>query len=351
MEAALVVLMMGGGFGLIFFIAQWSRKRNNERWMAASQRLKLQFEPATGFGRPRMWGTYRGHPVTLDIRVYGSGKSQKTYTRAEVNLSSELPRGLAVSNEHFFSGVGKFFGSQDIQVGKPALDDAFVIKGDNEHEVRALFASAGLLHPLQKLCNQRGGVSGNAAWVEIFGFIHDANKMSLMLDQVVDVAQAFDKALGAPPPPTLVPEDTHVPVERTPPPEIPRQPAPPIPSTRTATSPPPLRPASRSAPAKPPEDPLQRLAERMLMRRERLEILETLTDPRSLQIEVTTVEDTREADGKSLVGTVGKVTVEVRYPPDRGHEIEGMTRGDQVGLTARCTGWEDFRRRAVFEIC
>lgn len=335
MEAALVVLMMGGGFALIVFIAQWSRKRNNERWLGASQRLKLQFEPATGFGRPRMWGTYRGHPVTLDVRVYGSGKSQKTYTRAEVNLSSDLPRGLAVSNEHFFSGVGKFFGSQDIQVGNPALDDAFVIKGDNEHEVRALFASAGLLHPLQMLCNQRGGVSGNAAWVEIFGFIHDTNKMALMLDQVVDAAQAFDKALGAPPPPTRLPED--VPVEE--------------PTTRAARPLGLVPPAPPQPAAEPPEDPLQRLAERMLMRRERLEILETLTDPRSLQVDVTALEDTRETAGRSLVGMVGKVAVEVRYPPDREHEVSDLTRGDQVSVNARCTGWEDFRRRAVFEVC
>jgi hypothetical protein len=57
---------------------------------------------------------------------------------------------FAISRKHFLTGVGKFLGMQDIEIGDPAFDDEFVIKGNDEVKVRALFADPRLRQLIQE---------------------------------------------------------------------------------------------------------------------------------------------------------------------------------------------------------
>ena len=51
---------------------------------------------------------------------------------------------FAISRKHFLPGIEKFLGMQDIEIGDSDFDDEFVIKGNDEVKVRALFAKPTL---------------------------------------------------------------------------------------------------------------------------------------------------------------------------------------------------------------
>ncbi len=130
MEIVSILLLTGIFLGGAFVLTEYTRKKRNRLWSAVADALHLEFVPATGLtGRPAIYGSQRGVQVNIDIRVYGNGKNQQTYTRVEAELPRETPEDLLISKEGFFSGVGKLFGVQDIQVGIPKVDEAFIIKG------------------------------------------------------------------------------------------------------------------------------------------------------------------------------------------------------------------------------
>jgi hypothetical protein len=56
---------------------------------------------------------------------------------------------FTIYRKSIFSELGKFFGMQDIEVGVPEFDEAFIIKGTDPAKVRALFAHPPLRELLQ----------------------------------------------------------------------------------------------------------------------------------------------------------------------------------------------------------
>jgi hypothetical protein len=51
---------------------------------------------------------------------------------------------FTVYRKGIFSDLGKWMGMQDISVGDPAFDEAFIIKGNDEAKIRRLFADVKL---------------------------------------------------------------------------------------------------------------------------------------------------------------------------------------------------------------
>jgi hypothetical protein len=101
-------------------------------------------------------GFWRGHKVvarvdewtvTLDTYTVSTGRSSVTYTRLRAPYVNRDGFRFTIYRKTLFSGLGKLLGMQDIEVGDPFFDDQFIIKGNDEGKVRALFAHA----PLRKL--------------------------------------------------------------------------------------------------------------------------------------------------------------------------------------------------------
>ncbi|GFP76314.1 DUF3137 domain-containing protein [Clostridium fungisolvens] len=87
--------------------------------------------------------------VVLDTYVVSTGKSSITYTRMRapfVNLDNFY---FKIYRSGVFSGLGKMFGMEDINVGYPQFDEAFIIKGNNESKVKQLFASDNIRRLIQ----------------------------------------------------------------------------------------------------------------------------------------------------------------------------------------------------------
>jgi hypothetical protein len=85
----------------------------------------------------------RNWTVTLDTYTVSSGHSHVTYTRMRAPFVSRDGLRFRIYRKSFFSGLGKAFGMQDIEVGHSLqFDEDFIIQGSDESKVRALLASS-----------------------------------------------------------------------------------------------------------------------------------------------------------------------------------------------------------------
>src|SRR5215213_9199870 len=82
--------------------------------------------------------------VTLDTHTrhhhHGSHYSHTTYTRLRAPYVNPEGFRFTIYRKGLFSGLGKLLGMQDIEVGDPEFDEAFIIQGNDESKVRELFA-------------------------------------------------------------------------------------------------------------------------------------------------------------------------------------------------------------------
>ena len=77
--------------------------------------------------------------ITLDTYTVSNGKTSTTYTRLRAPYVNKNGFQFQIYRKSFFSGIGKALGMQDVEVGIPQFDDAFIIKGNSPEELRNLF--------------------------------------------------------------------------------------------------------------------------------------------------------------------------------------------------------------------
>jgi hypothetical protein len=102
-----------------------SHKKTIAAWRQAAEELGINFNTPD-----LMEGNVAGYQVKVHTYRQRSGENSQTYTEFCVSFPGSLDLGLELSRElKFFSGVAKFFGSQDITTGDLSFDETFVIKG------------------------------------------------------------------------------------------------------------------------------------------------------------------------------------------------------------------------------
>ncbi|MBX3270672.1 MAG: hypothetical protein KF729_10440 [Sandaracinaceae bacterium] len=82
----------------------------------------------------RMYGRAEGVHVEVDTQLRG----QRRCTVFAVRFDRPLGVGLSLTRQGGLAGLGRLVGLQDIQVGDPAFDQRFIVKGQPEAAVRAL---------------------------------------------------------------------------------------------------------------------------------------------------------------------------------------------------------------------
>lgn len=95
-------------------------------WGAFATRYSMQFDRE----RLRVHGPLEGSKA--EVRILGGAVPR---TQVRVRFPNPLGLGLYVGLGQV-SGIAKFFGAQDIEVGDPAFDQAFVVRGGPESVVR-----------------------------------------------------------------------------------------------------------------------------------------------------------------------------------------------------------------------
>lgn len=79
--------------------------------------------------------------ITIDTYTQSVGHVYNTYTRIRAPFVNKEKFNFNIHRKGMFSKVGKFFKMQNIDVGYPDFDEAFIIKGNDEDMVIKLFSS------------------------------------------------------------------------------------------------------------------------------------------------------------------------------------------------------------------
>ena len=83
--------------------------------------------------------------LLLDTYTVNSGDNHHTtYTRMRAPFVNKDGLYFKIYREGFFSGIGKFFGMQDLNIGDRYFDDSFVIKGNDPDKLKRLLADEQL---------------------------------------------------------------------------------------------------------------------------------------------------------------------------------------------------------------
>lgn len=77
--------------------------------------------------------------ITLDTYVVSNGKTTVAYTRLRAPYVNPDGFRFTIYRRGLFTGIAKWFGMQDVDVGQAGFDDHFVIKGSDAARLRVLF--------------------------------------------------------------------------------------------------------------------------------------------------------------------------------------------------------------------
>lgn len=183
-------------------------KKTNEAWASVARKLQLVFQPGQLFSRPRISGIHRGCSVLVTTFSRGSGKSQTTYTRFRVSYPQSLDLGLRLTKQGLLAGIGKMFGTQDIEVGDKGFDDAVVVKGRDPERVKKFLTQSRRMRAARFLTTYEGACIDDmkVEW-ERHHVERDANKVERMIERMTSLAnhmmddraedQTVDKAIEA----------------------------------------------------------------------------------------------------------------------------------------------------------
>lgn len=133
-------------------------------------------------------------------------------------LLSSTPEGFrfTIHRKGFFSDLGKLLGMQDIEVGDPEFDEAFIIRGNDEERVRALFANLKFRQMIQDQPQIRLEVKDSEGWFglkfpedvdelhfQVMGVIKDVERLKALfdlfaavLDQLCKIGSAYKQEPG-----------------------------------------------------------------------------------------------------------------------------------------------------------
>lgn len=115
-----------------------------EIWRQLAAEIGADFEAGSWRRGSRVVARHGHWSITLDVYTVSSGKQTHVYTRLRAPYVNADGFRFEIYRKSIFTPLGKWLGMQDIEVGFPEFDDAFVIKSKDEARVRSLCANAGI---------------------------------------------------------------------------------------------------------------------------------------------------------------------------------------------------------------
>lgn len=145
--------------------------------------------------------------VTLDTYTVAAGKTHVEYTRLRAPFVSRDGFRFLVYRKSFFSELGKKLGMQDIEVGHSVhFDEDFIVKGNDESKVRALFANPEIRRLLDEQPEIRLEIKDkdgsfrnilpedvDELHVQIRGVIKDVGRLKMLFDLFAEVLDELSR--------------------------------------------------------------------------------------------------------------------------------------------------------------
>jgi len=193
----------------------WFGPSKDEVWRQLSQEIGAEFVEGGLWTGSRVQAHVGPWTVTLDIgKSDEDGKSTVTRMRAPY-INPEGFR-FTIYRKGLFSDLGKLLGMQDIEVGDPEFDEAFIIKGNDESKAATLFSNPKIRQLIQDQPTIRLDVKDSEGWFgpkfpedvdelhfQVVGVIKDAERLKALfelfaavLDQLCRIGSAYKQEPG-----------------------------------------------------------------------------------------------------------------------------------------------------------
>jgi hypothetical protein len=122
----------------------WFGPTKDEVWQELCQELGADFVTGGFWKGSKVQAHVGPWTITLDTYTVSAGESAETYTRIRAPYVNRDGFRFTIHRTGFLSNVALRLGMQDIEVGDPEFDEAFVIQADDELKARDLFANPRL---------------------------------------------------------------------------------------------------------------------------------------------------------------------------------------------------------------
>jgi hypothetical protein len=197
-------------------LRKWFGPSREEVWRQLSAAVNGRFIDGGFFGSDKVEVEHGPWIVTLDNYTVSTGKATIVFTRMRAPYVNPDSFRFTIYRKGLFSEIGKWFGMQDIVVGDPVFDEAFIIKGNDERKVRALFADPKLRELIAAQPDIHLEVKDDERWFgkkfpegvdelcfQVTGIIKDVDRLEKLfalfaetLDQLCRIGSAYESSAG-----------------------------------------------------------------------------------------------------------------------------------------------------------
>ena len=166
-----------------------------EVWRQLSTQIDAQYVPGTFWKGDKVVAEHGDWMITLDTYAVSTGKVVLVFTRMRAPYVNPSGFRFTVYRKSVFSGIAKFFGMQDIEIGDSPFDDGFIIKSTDESRVRELLANQTIRDLITKQKDIQFSVKDDEGWfgstfpdgvdelyLTVVGVIKDVDRLKLLFD-------------------------------------------------------------------------------------------------------------------------------------------------------------------------
>ena len=188
----------------------------DEIWSQLSQEIGADYRESGFFTSGKVTLSHRQWEITLDTYTTKSGESSTTYTRIRAPYVNRDGFRFTIYRKNIFSGVGKLFGMQDIEIGDPFFDDEFIIQGTHTDLVESLLANTRIRQLIQDQPDVHFQMRDDEGWFSerfpegvdelhfrAYGVIKDKQRLkglfdlfALVLEELCRLGSAYEREPG-----------------------------------------------------------------------------------------------------------------------------------------------------------
>ena len=183
-----------------------------EIWQQFSAEIGGRYIGGRFWKGEKVEATHGDWTVTLDTKMVSTGTVTIQYTRMRAPYVNPDGFRFTIYRKTMFSGVTKWFGMQDIEIGQPSFDEHFIVKGNSEAKLRELFSRPRIRELIEQQPAIHFTVKDNEGWFGpkfpegvdeleflVVGFIADIARLKLLyelfaetLDELCRIGSAYE---------------------------------------------------------------------------------------------------------------------------------------------------------------
>lgn len=186
-----------------------------EMWRLLSEQVHGKFVEGGAFKGEKVLVEHGEWTLTLDTYAVSTGKVTMVFTRMRAPYVNPSAFRFTVYRKGVMSGIGKFFGMQDVEVGDQSFDEEFIVKSSDESRVRQLLSNAKIRELLAKQKDVQFSVKDDEGWFgtkfpdgvdelhfSVIGIVKDVDRLKLLFElfsETLDELCRMGAAVNNPP--------------------------------------------------------------------------------------------------------------------------------------------------------